>query len=185
MVAAHFGIPHSLVELPEIEGSGLTGEAAIPQGRDISQLVEELAPTYVPNRNMIMIAHVASRAMNRAAEHLIGGWNRADARNYPDCRNDFLAAVEIALRLGTLVDFRIVRPLIQKDKAAIVKLATELGAPVEFTWTCYLGHDIACGDCDACLIRIGGFKAVGLVDPIEYDREIDWSGCLQIGRSTR
>jgi len=81
------------------------------------------------------------------------------------------------LRLATEREFHIVRPLIADDKAAIVRRALALGAPIHLTWTCYLGGGQACGMCDACQLRISTFQQVGVVDPVPYAVPIDWPGC--------
>ncbi|MDQ2808820.1 MAG: 7-cyano-7-deazaguanine synthase QueC [Chloroflexota bacterium] len=176
-IAAHYGVPHQIVELAPIRGSRLTGGGTIPQGRDLAGLTETIAPTYVPNRNMILLAYAAAHALLGDATQLIGGWNAADGANYPDCRDEFLLATETALRLATLRDFTIVRPLISDGKAAIVRRALALGAPIPLTWTCYVGATVACGRCDACQLRVAAFREVGVRDPIPYAVALDWTGC--------
>lgn len=176
-VADFYGVPHQTVTLAPIRGSRLTDQGDIPQGRDLGALTETVAPTYVPNRNLILISYAAAHALLGLATYLIGGWNGADALNYPDCREPFLAATEQTLRLATEREFHIVRPLIADDKAAIVRRALALGAPIHLTWTCYLGGEQACGTCDACQLRVGAFQRVGVVDPIPYAIPLDWSGC--------
>jgi 7-cyano-7-deazaguanine synthase len=176
-IAAHYGVPHQIITLTPISGSRLTDLGDIPQGRDLSTLDERIAPTYVPNRNMILIAYAAAHALLGDATHLLGGWNHADAVNYPDCRDEFLASAQQTLRLATLRELTIVRPLIRDDKPAIVRRALGLGAPLHLTWTCYLGEEKACGTCDACQLRVGAFRQVGVIDPIPYAIDIDWSGC--------
>ena len=176
-VAWYFGLPHKLVNLTPISGSRLTDLGDIPQGRDLAALNENIAPTYVPNRNMILLAYAAAQALLGPVTHLIGGWNAADASNYPDCREEFLAATQQTLRLATLRDFTIVRPLIQDYKPAIVQRALELGAPIHLTTTCYLGNAKACGICDACQLRVAAFQQNGVIDPIPYAVEIDWASC--------
>lgn len=176
-VATYYGVPHQILTLTPIRGSRLTDLGNIPQGRDLSALTETVAPTYVPNRNLILISYAAAYALLGSATHLVGGWNGADALNYPDCREPFLAAAEQTLRLATEREFTIARPLIADDKAAIVRRAIALSAPIHLTWTCYLGGERACGTCDACQLRVGAFRQVGIADPIPYAVAIDWSGC--------
>ena len=176
-VAAYYGVAHQAIALPPIGGSRLTDLGDIPQGRDLASLTENIAPTYVPNRNMILIAYTAAQALLSDVTYLIGGWNAADALNYPDCREAFLESAERTLRLATLREFTIIRPLIHDDKLAIVRRALELKAPIHLTWTCYLGNQEACGTCDACQLRIAAFKQVRVIDPIPYAIHIDWSGC--------
>ena len=109
-VAAHYGVPHQVVALTPISGSSLTDRGDVPQGRDLGILHETVAPTYVPNRNMILIAYAAAHALLGDATSLIGGWNGADALNYPDCRDDFLESTQHTLRLATERNFTIMRP---------------------------------------------------------------------------
>jgi 7-cyano-7-deazaguanine synthase len=176
-VAAHYGLSHQVVTLSAISGSLLTDLGDIPQGRDLSSLSETIAPTYVPNRNMIFLAYAAAHSLLGDAMYLIGGWNAADALNYPDCRDSFLASTEQTLRLATLREFTIIRPLIRDDKPAIVQRALALRAPIHLTWTCYLGEGLACGKCDACQLRIKAFQKVGVIDPVPYAITVDWSLC--------
>jgi 7-cyano-7-deazaguanine synthase len=176
-VAAHYDVPHQTVALAPIRGSRLTDLGDIPQGRDLGALAETVAPTYVPNRNLILISYAAAHALLGPATHLIGGWNAADGLNYPDCREAFLAAAEQTLRLATERAFVVARPLIADDKPAIVRRALALGAPIALTWTCYLGGERACGTCDACQLRVRAFQQVGVIDPAPYAMPIDWSGC--------
>ncbi len=178
-IAAYYDMFHQTIALTPISGSQLTDLGDIPQHRDLSALDERITPTYVPNRNMILIAYATAQALLGDVAHLIGGWNHADAVNYPDCRDEFLEAAQQTLRLATLRDFTIVRPLIRDDKPAIVRRALDLGAPIHLTWTCYLGEERACGACDARQLRIAAFRQVGVVDPGPYASDIDWSGCRQ------
>jgi 7-cyano-7-deazaguanine synthase len=176
-VAAHYGVPHQTVALAPIRGARLTDLGDIPQGRDLGALAETVAPTYVPNRNLILISYAAAHALLGPATHLIGGWNATDGLNYPDCREAFLAAAEQTLRLATERAFVVVRPQIADDKPAIVRRALALGAPIALTWTCYLGGERACGTCDACQLRVRAFQQVGVIDPVPYAIPIDWSCC--------
>ncbi len=181
-VAAYYHVPQQTIALAPIQGSRLTGEGEVPLGRDLAHLDEQIAPTYVPNRNLILISYAAAHALLSDATQLIGGWNAADGANYPDCRPAFLAAVQATLRLATLRDFTIVAPLITDDKPAIVRRALALGAPIDLTWTCYLGAERACGGCDACQMRIAAFRAAGVIDPIAYRTAPDWAGCRPFAR---
>lgn len=176
-IATYYGLKHQTMALSPIKGSNLTDLGEIPQGRDLSSLTENIAPTYVPNRNMILLAYAAAQALLSDVSILIGGWNAADALNYPDCRNDFLESAQQTLKYATLRNFAIIRPLIHDDKTAIVQRAIKLHAPLHLSWTCYLGGLKACGKCDACQLRVDAFKASRVIDPVPYEINIDWSGC--------
>jgi 7-cyano-7-deazaguanine synthase len=176
-VAAHYNLLHQIVTLTSISGSRLTDLGDIPQGRDLASLTESIAPTYVPNRNMILLAYAAAHALLTDTNYLIGGWNAADALNYPDCRDDFLESAQQTLRLATQRNFTILRPLIHDDKLMIVRRGLEMQAPIHLTWTCYLGNQQACATCDACQLRIAAFQQAGVMDPIPYANPVDWTGC--------
>ncbi|MHB8598518.1 MAG: 7-cyano-7-deazaguanine synthase QueC [Ktedonobacteraceae bacterium] len=178
-VAAYYNLPHQVVTLTSISGSRLTDLGDVPQGRDLASLTESIAPTYVPNRNMILLAYAAAHALLMDVNCLIGGWNAADAINYPDCREGFLESAQQTLRLATLRDFTIVRPLIRDDKLMIVRRALELRAPIHLTWTCYLGNQQACATCDACQLRIAAFQQADVIDPIPYANPVDWTDCRE------
>jgi 7-cyano-7-deazaguanine synthase len=92
-----------------------------------------------------------------------------DSSGYPDCRPEFYAAFNQAVRTGTKEGkIRIETPLIALRKAEIVRLGLELGAPFDLTWSCYSREDRACGVCDSCVLRMRAFAAAGASDPIPY-----------------
>jgi 7-cyano-7-deazaguanine synthase len=83
-----------------------------------------------------------------------------------DCREEFLAATENALRLGMgRSEFTILRPLIGMGKDDIIKVGLGIGAPLRLTWSCYKGGDVPCGKCDSCILRANGFATAGVQDP--------------------
>jgi len=109
------------------------------------------------------------------APHLVAGMNAIDYSGYPDCRPQFVRAFEqlarVATRAGTEgVEFQIHTPLMRLDKAAIIKLGTSLGVNYALTHSCYdpAFDESACGRCDACVLRLKGFREAGLRDPIRY-----------------
>jgi 7-cyano-7-deazaguanine synthase len=140
--------------------------------RDVAIEIAEngLPTTFVPGRNLIFFTFAGALAYRRGARHLIGGMCETDFSGYPDCRDDTLKALQVALNLGMDRRFVIHTPLMWIDKAATFALAHELGGQdfvdllVEETHTCYLGdrsrhHDwgYGCGHCPACRLRAEGF----------------------------
>lgn len=140
--------------------------------RDVAVEIAEngLPTTFVPGRNLIFFTFAGALAYGRGARHLIGGMCETDFSGYPDCRDDTLKALQVALNLGMDRRFVIHTPLMWIDKAATFALAHELGGQelvhllVEETHTCYLGdrsrrHDwgYGCGHCPACRLRAEGF----------------------------
>jgi 7-cyano-7-deazaguanine synthase len=103
------------------------------------------------------------------AEKIYIGAVAQDSSGYPDCRPEFYAAFNEAVRTGTKEGrIRIETPLIALRKAEIVMLGLELGAPFDLTWSCYSREDNACGMCDSCVLRLRAFAAANASDPIPY-----------------
>jgi 7-cyano-7-deazaguanine synthase len=133
--------------------------------------IEEGVPnTYVPYRNGIFISIAASLAEKEGAQSLYLGVIEEDSSGYPDCRESFIKKIENAVNDGTKkeTNISICTPLIHMNKEDIVKRALSLGVPLEFTWSCYVREDKACGVCDSCRLRLRGFKNAGIKDKIAY-----------------
>ncbi len=129
-----------------------------------------LPSTYVPFRNTIIIAAAVAWAEVISARAIFIGANLVDSPGYPDCRPEYYQAYEKLIELGTGPDTHITlqTPLIHLDKAGIIRLGLELGAPLELTWSCYQNEGLACGRCSSCRLRLKGFAAAGIKDPIPY-----------------
>jgi len=171
-IADFYGAERRLVVpfagLRAIGGSALIDPGiALPEG-DLGR--EGVPVSYVPFRNAHLLATAVSWAEVLGAQAIHVGFVEEDSSGYPDCREAFLRAFEAAAELGTKPTTRISlkAPLIHLRKRAIVALGVALGAPLELTWSCYQGSDLACGRCDSCLLRLRGFKEAGVADPIPY-----------------
>jgi len=151
-----------------IGGSALTDDQiAVPDAPEV--IGAEVPVTYVPFRNAHFLAAAVSWAEVLGAEKIYIGAVQQDSSGYPDCRPEFYAAYNEAVRTGTKEGrIRIETPLIALRKAQIVRLGLELGAPFDLTWSCYSREDRACGTCDSCVLRMRAFAAVGARDPIPY-----------------
>jgi 7-cyano-7-deazaguanine synthase len=140
--------------------------------RDVEIAIGEsgLPTTFVPGRNLVFFAFAGALAYRRGIKHLVAGMCETDFSGYPDCRDDTIKVMQLALNLGMERRFVIHTPLMWIDKAATFALAHEIGGDafvdllVEDTHTCYLGdrshrHDwgYGCGDCPACKLRADGF----------------------------
>ena len=140
--------------------------------RDVAIEVAEsgLPTTFVPGRNLIFFCFAGAIAYRRGAKHLVAGMCETDFSGYPDCRDDTIKAMQVALGLGMDRRFVIHTPLMWIDKAETFSLAQQIGGDafvdllVEQTHTCYLGdrshrHDwgYGCGECPACQLRAQGF----------------------------
>ena len=159
------------VQLPDPKASALTSPSA-PVPKDGRPGEGPVPPTYVPARNTLFLAFAASWGEAIGAGDLFIGANVLDYSGYPDCRPDFLAAMEKALNLGTRsaaeggLAFRIRAPLLSLTKADIVRLGAALGLDFSLTSSCYDPDQEgrACGGCDSCRLREKGFREAGIHD---------------------
>jgi 7-cyano-7-deazaguanine synthase len=156
-----------------IGGSALTDEGiAVPKAGP--EIGTEIPVTYVPFRNAHFLSAAVSWAEVLGAERVYIGAVQQDSSGYPDCRPEFYAAFNEAVRTGTKEGkIRIETPLIALRKAEIVRRGLELGAPLDLTWSCYSREDRACGICDSCVLRMRAFAAAGASDPIPYLSQAD------------
>jgi 7-cyano-7-deazaguanine synthase len=163
------------IDLRGIGGSVLTSDTAVPIGKGIAKIREnkEIPITYVPARNTIMLSLALAYAEVAGAEAIFIGANCVDYSGYPDCRPEYFKRFQDMADLATKrtvggKKIRIETPIIELDKAGIVKKGLALGVPFESTWSCYLGGRTACGKCDSCVLRLNGFMEAGETDPITY-----------------
>lgn len=154
---------------------GLLGEISeTALTREMAFAVEEskLPNTFVPGRNLVFLTVAAAVAYRRGIGVLVGGMCETDFSGYPDCRDDAIKAMQVALSLGMDRRLRIETPLMWIDKAQTWQLAKDLGGDalvqliIEDTHTCYLGERGArhawghgCGLCPACALRSRGYEA--------------------------
>jgi 7-cyano-7-deazaguanine synthase len=151
-----------------IGGSALTDDQIDVPDAPV-EIGTEIPVTYVPFRNSHLLSAAVSWAEVLEAERIFIGAVQQDSSGYPDCRPEFYAAFNEAVRTGTKGGtIRIETPLIALRKSEIVRLGLELGAPFDLTWSCYSREDQACGTCDSCVLRMRAFAAAGASDPIPY-----------------
>ena len=150
--------------IADISESALTQEAAI-------EVAESGLPTtFVPGRNLVFLSFAGALAYRRGLKHLVAGMCETDFSGYPDCRDDTIKAMQVAISLGMDRRFVIHTPLMWIDKAGTFALAAEIGGEplvqllLAETHTCYLGdrvhrHDwgFGCGTCPACRLRAAGY----------------------------
>ncbi len=168
-VAQANGMRHHVVELPPIHGSALTdSDTPLPEGRDLGSL-SGVAPSYVPARNLLFLAHMAALTDAAGPAVLWLGVHHDDHTGYPDCRPEFVDAADQAVRLGTRYGLRVRAPFVHWSKAEVVRWGLDHRVPYELTHSCYQGRRPACGVCDTCQARLQAFAAAGAVDPIAYE----------------
>ena len=177
-IAARAGSPSLVltIRLPWKGSSLLDRRASLPAGRSFSEIIRGIPSTYVPARNMILLAFAVSFAESIGAEKVFIGAHIQDSSGYPDCRREFIDAFQKSIRLGTRQGktgtFGIVAPLIDKTKREIIRLGLALGVPFEETWSCYRGGKRPCGRCDSCRLRERGFRESGIPDPAGTPRRV-------------
>ncbi len=150
---------------------GGLGETALTGGQAIAMTEEGLPNTFVPGRNLLFLTAAAALAWRRGLRRIVGGMCETDYSGYPDCRDDTIKAMQLALNLGLQRRFVLETPLMWRDKAATWALAERLGGTAlvelirEETHSCYLGdrthrHEwgYGCGTCPACELRAAGWR---------------------------
>jgi 7-cyano-7-deazaguanine synthase len=168
-------------------------EFDIPKQRDAEKMAMHIPITYVPLRNTFFItiaaAFLESEVLSLIEQAKVDpaeveasifiAANAIDYSGYPDCRPEYYEKMTKALFHGSKLgaqykkQINIEVPIISQSKAEIVKLAMELGAPIEYTWSCYEGGEMPCGKCDSCILRAKGFADAGYDDPLIVRLEKD------------
>ena len=174
-LATHF--PHwadrlGLDHLLDLRLLGQLSDSALTSERAIEMAANGLPNTFVPGRNLLFLAFAATLAYRRSASVLVGGMCETDYSGYPDCRDNTLKAMQVALSLGLAAPMVVETPLMWLNKAQTWALAAGLGGQaltdliVEHTHTCYLGErgmrhawGHGCGQCPACRLRAAGHQA--------------------------
>ena len=172
--AAHhcrkLGIPHITIPLSFMhryfKSSLLDGAEAIPEGHYAE---ENMKSTVVPFRNGIMLAIATGIAESHGLKRVYIANHGGDHTIYPDCRPDFIRAMDGAATAGTFVNVRIEAPYTNITKADIVRRGTALDIDYSKTWSCYKGADLHCGKCGTCVERKEAFQEAGVNDPTEYE----------------
>ena len=165
--SARLGEDHVL----DLQVLGQLSDSALTNERAIALAESGLPNTFVPGRNLLFLTFAATLAYRRGLKFLVGGMCETDYSGYPDCRDDTLKALQVALSLGMDERLVIETPLMWLDKAQTWSLARDLGGQplvdlvVEHTHTCYLGErsqrhawGYGCGHCPACALRAQGYQ---------------------------
>jgi len=178
--SARLGLDHTL----RLDALGELSDTALTRDAEIRMRDDGLPNTFVPGRNLLFLTFAAALAYRRGLRHLVGGMCETDFSGYPDCRDDTIKALQVALNLG--MDQRLVlhTPLMWSDKAATWRFAEELGGRtlvemiVEQTHTCYLGDRSkrhpsghGCGECPACDLRRKGWDQYACATALHPDAE--------------
>ena len=179
-IAEHYGVEHNIINLAN---TGIMDKSNCPllagsteeirhesYAEQIEKDGEGMVRTYVPFRNGLMLASVAALAMSLYPEDEVDiyiGAHADDAagRAYADCSEEFTDTIGKAISIGTYDKVKLKAPLVNLNKAGVVKTGLELGTPYELTWSCYEGTEKPCGECGTCIDRNNAFKVNGITDP--------------------
>ena len=178
VAAAGRAVDHRVVKI-DLSASGGFGASALTDAIDVpkDRLDDQTVPvTYVPARNTIFLSIALGYAEVIGSFDIFLGVNAVDYSGYPDCRSEFIAAFEHLANLATAAgveagrSFTIHAPLVEMTKGQIIRTGLALGVDYSLTHSCYDPDDAgrACGHCDACRLRLGGFAEADATDPIEY-----------------
>jgi 7-cyano-7-deazaguanine synthase len=165
---------HIILDVPinKIGAGALIDGSEIPRDRGLHDMQKEIPATYITFRNGILLSLAIAFAEANECTRIYGGWNVVDYSGYPDCRKEFLKAMENAANLGTKMsaqdgkNIEVVAPLLFLNKRDIIKKGLSLGVDYSKTWSCYVGGNKPCGECDSCKLRVQGFGELGLTDPL-------------------
>jgi 7-cyano-7-deazaguanine synthase len=166
--AGRLGEDHTL----RLDALAAISDTALTRDAEIRLRDDGLPNTFVPGRNLLFLTFAAALAYRRGLRHIVAGMCETDFSGYPDCRDDTIKALQVALNLGMERRFVLHTPLMWLDKAATWRMAEGLGGRplvdlvLEETHTCYLGDrshrhpwGYGCGTCPACELRLKGWAA--------------------------
>jgi 7-cyano-7-deazaguanine synthase len=172
-IAGHFGVPHMILDLSKwgslLKGSALTDPTVdLPYGH---YAAESMKATIVPNRNATFLSAACGVAIGQGYDRVVTAVHAGDHAIYPDCRPEFIDALNEAISLGTDGAVEIWAPFVNRTKTDIARIGSSIGAPFEMSWSCYEGGPLHCGRCGTCTERIEAFREAGVVDPTIYATE--------------
>lgn len=166
-------VEHRIVDISSIHElishGALTGDEDVPKAFYSEEVQKR---TIVPNRNMILLSIAAGYAVKVNANEVYYAAHKSDYSIYPDCRKEFVKALDTAVYLGNIwTPVEIRAPFVDMTKDEIVKLGLKLQVPYELTWSCYMGNERPCLECGTCLERTEAFLMNNAKDPALSDEE--------------
>lgn len=169
-VCRDLNISHKIIDITAMNelmaGSSLTDSSiSVAQGHYAE---ESMKTTVVPNRNMILLSLAIGYAVSINATAVYYGAHAGDHAIYPDCRPEFVEKMNAVSLIANYQPIPIVAPFLHNDKAEILAAGLALGLDYTNTWTCYVGAELACGQCGACTERLEAFAANKRSDPLHY-----------------
>jgi 7-cyano-7-deazaguanine synthase len=169
-LARHYHVPHVILNLSDwgnhLIGSALTDTSVpVPHGH---YEAPTMAATIVPNRNATFLMAAVGIAQARGCNRVLTAVHAGDHAVYPDCRPEFIDAINAAARLATEDAVRIEAPFVGMTKTEIAGLARVFDVPIRKTWSCYEGGTLHCGRCGTCTERIEALREAGVRDDTPY-----------------
>ncbi|PKH99868.1 7-cyano-7-deazaguanine synthase QueC [Glaciecola sp. 33A] len=168
-VCEQHDIEHKVVDISSINqligGSALTDDIDVPEGH---YQEESMKTTVVPNRNMIMLSMAVGYAVSIEAEAVYFGAHSGDHAIYPDCRTEFVDAMNDVCKIANYQAVEVRAPYLAASKTDILREGLVMNLDYNDTWTCYNGQEKACGRCGACQERLEAFSENNTIDPIDY-----------------
>ncbi len=175
-VCAMYHVPHDIVDLSWYAGfkGALTGSGELPRLDDsLLEHFETVAGTakvvWVPARNAVFLSIGAAFCDHHNFDSIVVGFNKEEAVTFPDNSSDFIKCFNKALQYAVLGDVRVHAPLIDHEKSEIALLGLQIGAPLEWSWSCYAAESAPCGVCESCVRRNRAFERIKKKDPL-FDR---------------
>jgi 7-cyano-7-deazaguanine synthase len=177
-ICDELGIKHTVMDLKwlgKLGKSALTAhDMEVPQLEsdklDDKEICDETAlKVWVPGRNVVFTAVATAFAEAEDAEIIIVGWDQEEAVTFPDNSREFLEAFNQTLHIGTLEGVQIEAPVIDMTKKEIVELGEKVNAPMEMSYSCYMGDEVHCGACESCMRRKRAFEQAGVEDKTKYN----------------
>ncbi|CUS48800.1 MAG: 7-cyano-7-deazaguanine synthase QueC [Idiomarinaceae bacterium HL-53] len=169
-VCKKLGISHKVVDISAINsllaGSSLTDDIDVP---DAEYAESNMKSTVVPNRNMILLSLAIGYAVSIQAQEVWYGAHSGDHAIYPDCRPEFVEAMNQVSLIANYEPIPVISPYLYQSKSEILADGIAMGLDYAQTWTCYNGRDKACGRCSACRERLQAFAENQLTDPLAYE----------------
>ena len=166
------GIEHVVVDLAFMgklfQSSLLSGADAIPDGRYDE---DNMKSTVVPFRNGIMLSVACGLAESRGLARVLMANHGGDHAIYPDCRPEFVEAMDAAMRAGTYAGVAITAPYTHLSKSDIIRRGAAMGVDYGHTYSCYRGGEHHCGTCGTCTERREAFREAGIPDPTQYETD--------------